>query len=293
MRRLLVLCLLFAGLLVACDSPSPTGPTGATDGPGTVVIETPSPSTTTTSVPVSSTTTTTTTSTSTSSTPTTTIIPPTTTIPLATTRTYMSLGQVPPTVPSQLSLVLQGGPAVWTVIGFYRTPSGGGGQVRGQLVGNLDAGSFDGTLTAETPECVAQWAFSGSLDPQFLRWTAGPHSADCKGSPLSFNTLLMLATTGPPPTSTVLPTTTAVQCGYSLSANGIALPKAGGQATVGLATGPSCSWTVQNFVDWITVQPGAGTGSATIILTVAENRGIPRSATVIIGGQPFVVSQND
>jgi subtilase family serine protease len=48
---------------------------------------------------------------------------------------------------------------------------------------------------------------------------------------------------------------------------------------------------VQNFVEWITVTPAAGSGSATISMTVSPNPGAPRSATVVIAGLSFVVNQ--
>jgi CARDB len=297
MRKPLFIALLFVALWIACDTKSATGPS-------TVVIEAPSPPTTTTSVPPGTTTTVP---------PTTTVT--TTTVAVLTQRTYVAFGPVPPTVPSQLSIVLQAAGArsrpasllarlplfdtaqetqVWTVLGFYRTGAGGGGQVSGTLVGTLDEGTFNGTLTFETPECTAEREFGGTLDPQFLRWTGGQTLRDCKGSPLAFNSLVMLATTAPPPTSTAISsstTTAPVQCAYSLSANGTSLPGQGGSTTVGLTTGPTCGWTVQNFVDWITVQPQSGSGSATIAITVARNDGPPRSATVVIAGNAFVVNQ--
>jgi len=82
-----------------------------------------------------------------------------------------------------------------------------------------------------------------------------------------------------------------LQCSYSLSANGTSVDAAGGQQTVALTTGPTCGWNVQNFVNWISVQPTTGIGSATVSLTVEPNPGAPRSATIVIAGLPFVVSQ--
>jgi hypothetical protein len=186
--------------------------------------------------------------------------------------------------------VLSGGPSSWTVTGNYRTPGGGSGQITGTLAGTLDSGAFEGVLTSETPECVAQRQFRGTVDTQFLRWTGGTTLADCKGSPLGFNTLVMLPTGAPPPNSTINSTSTIpLQCSYALSASSVSVPTTGGQATVGLVTGPACSWAVQNFVEWISVLPAGGTGSATIALSVAP--GAPRSATLVIAGVAFVVNQ--
>jgi hypothetical protein len=187
----------------------------------------------------------------------------------------------------------QADPLVWTVTGFFMTAGGGRGQVGGELVGTLDDGSFTGTLTSEAPECVAEREFAGTLDPQFLRWTGGRTLRDCKDSPLG-DSLVMLATTAPPPTSTAISsstTTMPLQCSYSLSANGVDVPAAGGLFSAGVNTAPNCAWTVQNFVTWITVQPTSGAGAATVNLTVESNPGAPRSATIVIAGLPFVVNQ--
>jgi hypothetical protein len=180
------------------------------------------------------------------------------------------------------------------VQGVYQTSSGTGGQVRGELIGTLDEGQFDGSLTYETPECFAERLFGGPVTAQFLRWTGGPTAEDsCKNKPLGYNTLVMAKSDTPLPPPTVSPTTTLpLQCSYSLSANSVSIDSTGGQRTVGVTTGPTCSWSAQNFVDWITVlQPANGIGAGTVVLTIAPNPGAPRSATVVIAGLPFVVNQ--
>src|SRR5215207_1046270 len=178
--------LLFIALaaLAACDTRSPTGPSSVTP---TTSIST----TTTTSVPPTGPVTSTSTSTATTSIPS-----------LSRSRTYVSLGPVAPTVPSQLTVVVQPvtrpasassfldrlpflqtqiEPIVSTVTGFYITPGGGTGRVIGELLGTLDDGIFNGTLTSDSPECVAEREFGGGVDPQFLRWNGGRTLRDCKG----------------------------------------------------------------------------------------------------------------
>jgi hypothetical protein len=218
-------------------------------------------------------------------------------------------------VPSQLTLVLeplagrtiasalikrlnlletQADPLQWAVTGFYVTPGGGNGRVEGELVGTLDEGTFTGTLTSESPECTAEREFGGSVDPQFLRWTGGSTLRDCKGSPLGFDSLVMIATQAPLPTTTAVSSSTTsapVTCSYSLDANGVSVDAAGGQRALVLTTTPGCAWTVQNFVPWITVQPSNGSGAATISLTMMANAGAARSATVVVAGMPVVVNQ--
>jgi hypothetical protein len=285
---------LILGLVVACES-------GSTTGPGSVTVTSPTPPTTTTSIPVPEPTTTSTT---------TTTIPP-----VSTTRTFVASGPAPSNVPSQLTVVLQplagqsvlsslrrslpfigraADPLRWTVVGFYTTPNGGTGQVKGELEGTLDAGSFQGILTSETPECVAEREFGGTVDPQFLRWTGGKTLRNCKGDPLDFSQLVMLATAAPPPTSTAISsstTTMPLTCSYSLSANSASIGGSGGTGSVGVTTAPSCGWVVQYFVPWLTVQPSSGSGAGAVNFTVAPNSGAPRSATLVIAGLPFVVNQ--
>jgi len=292
MRKLLIAGLVLAGFLVACDNKSPTGP-------GSVTVTTPAPATTTTSVP--------------GTVPPT--VPPTTTTSIptpATVRTFVGFGTVSPAVPNQLTMVLQSAGTraslvsqiaglfekeadpVWSVTGFWRNAAGGGGQVTGQFVGTFENGDFRGYLTAESPECIAERVFFGTVDSQFLRWTGGETLSDCKGSPLGFNTLLMIATNAPPPTTIPVSTTTTtipLQCSYGLSASSVSVESSGGQRTVGVTTSPTCGWSVQNFVDWINVQPATGLGAGTVSITVAENPGPPRSATIVIAGLTLVVNQ--
>ena len=292
MRKLLLGgILLVVAVVVACDTKDPSGP-------ATVTISGPSPITTTTTTSTSIPTTTSTTSTTTS------------TIPHALARTYISLGIVPPNVPNSLSLSLKQTAGVgnsasswrdflpifrtaveFAVLGFYTTSGGGSGAVQGNLSGTLEAGTFTGKLTSVTPECTAEREFSGSVDTQALRWVGGMTLKDCKGSPLAFSPLTMLATTAPPPITPPPPVTTTIPlaCGFGLSASAASFTLAGGTGGVDLTTGPTCAWTTQRFVDWVTVQPAAATGPARITFIVAP--GGPRTTTLVLAGQPFVIDQ--
>ena len=285
MRKLTLAGLLLAGLVLGCESKTPSGPS-------TVTVQTPATTTTTTTTPATPTTTTTTT------------IGGggggggTTTMPMVLSRMYVAFGTTGPTLPSVLTIVLtpipNTSPVKSRVQGVYQTSTGAGGQVKGELIGTLDEGQFDGSLTYEIPECFAERLYGGPVNAQFLRWTAGPTSEDsCKDKPLGYNTLVMARSDTPLPPPTVSPTTSLpLQCSYSLSANSVSIDSTGGQRTVGVTTSPTCAWAAQNFVDWITVlQPASGIGAGTVVLTVAPNPGAPRSATVVIAGLPFVVNQ--
>jgi hypothetical protein len=279
MRKLLVIGAILTVMIAACDTKTPSGP-------GTVTITGPSPFTTTTTTSTTTTSVTTTLSTTTS------------TVPFTLTRTYIGLGVVVPTTPNVLSISLRqigGTPAnpVFTVLGFYTTPSGAGGAVQGTLNGTLDDGAFAGTLTSVTPECTAEREYAGRVNAQQLQWTGGLKLKDCKNNPLGFNSFTMLVTTAPPPITPPVTVTTTIPltCLYALSAGGASFDINGGSTLVQLSTGPTCSWTVQRFVDWLNVQPTSGTGTASLAVTVMPNPGAPRSTTIVIGGQPFVVNQ--
>lgn len=292
MHKLYALILLVAVAVVACDTKDP-------GGPANVTITGPSPFTTTT-----------TTSTSTPSTST------TTSIPFTLSRTYIAIGPVAPNIPNLLTVSLRlisGGAAasslqawgdgaprfttaadpVFEVLGFYTTPGGAGGGVQGQLVGTLDNGQFTGTLTSITPECTAERQFGGSVNSLSLNWTGGPTLKDCKGSPLSFSSLTMLATAAPPPTAPPIPVTTTIplSCAYGVTPTNVTFGSNGGTASVTINTGPTCAWSVQRFVDWVTVQPTAGSGPSTVSIAVPQNPGGQRTTTVVVAGQAVTITQ--
>jgi hypothetical protein len=70
-----------------------------------------------------------------------------------------------------------------------------------------------------------------------------------------------------------------------------------GAATVPfeVRSGAGCTWTAATQASWITVASppnGAGTGTATVQLSVPANPGPPRSGTVAVGGQTFTLGQD-
>lgn len=53
-----------------------------------------------------------------------------------------------------------------------------------------------------------------------------------------------------------------------------------------------CKWTVTDVPSWVTVAEGSnGSGNGTVRLLVEANFGAARSATIMIGGQPFALTQ--
>lgn len=83
----------------------------------------------------------------------------------------------------------------------------------------------------------------------------------------------------------------AAPCSYALEPTGNSVSAAARAATAAVTTGPACAWSATSHVSWITVTPGAGTGSGTVRYSVAANSGPARIGTLTIGGQTLTVSQ--
>lgn len=288
MRRLLFAGATLAALTaVGCESKTPTGP-------GTV----------TTQVTTSTTTTTTTTTISPAPPPPT--IPPTTTLPNNIARRYVGASQAPtvpndltlffqllvPSLPSARTMVVNGPMASYQANGVYHTANGSGGLVKGSLDGQIDSGTFFGTITYDAPGCTAEREYTGTISAAFVTFSGGRTLRDCKDSPLAWNNLTLTRGDTVPPTTTV-PTTIPQPCGYGLNPTGVVVPAAGANGAVDVITGVGCGWGAQSFVTWVRVSPPSGaSGPGRAQYIVDPNPGGPRAATLVIGGQPFLISQN-
>lgn len=101
-------------------------------------------------------------------------------------------------------------------------------------------------------------------------------TAACSGSPSS-------PTPNPPPAAT---------CSFVVSSTALSVAGVGGTATLQVTTGTSCAWTVVSSASFVSVTSATSqTGPGTVNISVAENTGDARSATLTIGGQPVTVSQ--
>lgn len=288
MRRLLFAgAILATGIVLGCESKTPTGP-------GTVTTQV----------------TTTTTSPTTTTTPTTTSIPnpppPTTTLPTNIGRRYVGASQAPtvpndltiflqllsPVQPGMMSLVVNGPMASYQVNGVYRTANGTGGLVKGSLNGQIDSGDFSGTITYDAVGCTAEREYSGTITSAFVTFTGGRTLRDCKDSPLAWNVLTLTRGDAVPPTTSV-PTTVPQPCGYGLNPTSAVIPAGGATGAVDILTGSGCGWGAQSFVPWVRITPTSGaSGPGRAQYIVDPNPGGPRSATLVIAGQAFLISQN-
>jgi uncharacterized repeat protein (TIGR01451 family) len=82
-------------------------------------------------------------------------------------------------------------------------------------------------------------------------------------------------------------------CANVLAVNADVLGPAGAKKKVQLTvTGTICSWTASSPVPWIQVYPLSGTTSTQVEYNVFPNFGVlQRTGTILIGGQPLVVTQ--
>ena len=89
------------------------------------------------------------------------------------------------------------------------------------------------------------------------------------------------------------PAPTPTPCKYSLSKSQDTIGSTGGAMTIGITTTPDCSWTAVSDSSWAAITSGAsGNASGTVGMTVAANAGAARTANLVIGGQPFTLTQS-
>jgi sugar lactone lactonase YvrE len=86
-------------------------------------------------------------------------------------------------------------------------------------------------------------------------------------------------------------TPNASSCTYSVAPTSLQAPASGGNLTVAIQTGTSCSWAVTGLPNSITTTATSGTGPATITLVVAANTNSPLSATISVAGTPVTIAQ--
>jgi len=82
-------------------------------------------------------------------------------------------------------------------------------------------------------------------------------------------------------------------CSASVTPTTLSSRASGGNLIVSIkTTSASCAWAVQSLPGWITNSGNVvGTGSASVDLLVAKNRGASRRATVSIAGIPVTITQ--
>jgi hypothetical protein len=85
---------------------------------------------------------------------------------------------------------------------------------------------------------------------------------------------------------------TPTPCAFAIAPTAASIGTFGGKGTVAVTAGAGCSWSVNpGTATWLQVSPLSGTGNGTVAYSAGSNLGPARSATIIIAGQPFMVSQ--
>jgi len=101
--------------------------------------------------------------------------------------------------------------------------------------------------------------------------------------------IAMAACSSTPSSPTPAPTGS---CSYALGSTTLNMAGVGGTATIGVTTDGGCAWTASSSGSFVSVTSAASnTGSGTVAITVAENLGDARSATLTIAGQTVTVNQ--
>ncbi|HUQ89750.1 MAG TPA: BACON domain-containing protein [Vicinamibacterales bacterium] len=91
------------------------------------------------------------------------------------------------------------------------------------------------------------------------------------------------------PTSPTAPTPA---CTYTLSSTSLSVAGTGGTASIAVTAGTGCAWTASSNAGFVSITSGATqTGNGTVNVTVSENTGDARTATLTIAGQAVTVSQ--
>jgi len=81
-------------------------------------------------------------------------------------------------------------------------------------------------------------------------------------------------------------------CSYSVPTQ-TAVAFGGATANVAVTTTAACPWAASSSVPWITVNTPWGVGSGNVSYIVTQNTGAPRTGTLVVGGQNFLIKQAD
>jgi hypothetical protein len=81
-------------------------------------------------------------------------------------------------------------------------------------------------------------------------------------------------------------------CAFSVSLSASAFGAAGGEGVAAVSTAPGCSWTTSSSQPWLVIgNPSSGAGPGTTPFSVAANNGAARTASLVVAGQGFTISQ--
>lgn len=86
----------------------------------------------------------------------------------------------------------------------------------------------------------------------------------------------------------------SASCGFSLSGAGQGFAAVGGTGEISVTAGSGCRWLATSNAPWIKITSGdtSANGNSKVNFSVATNDGHFRSATLVVAGQPFTVTQD-
>ena len=94
------------------------------------------------------------------------------------------------------------------------------------------------------------------------------------------------------PTSPTPTTPPAATCSFAVSSTALNVAGVGGTATIAVTTASTCAWSVATSGAFVNVtSPTNQTGPGNVTISVAENTGDARTATLTVGGQTVTVNQ--
>jgi hypothetical protein len=198
-------------------------------------------------------------------------------------------------------------------------PRSGTVSVAGQVIGiSQDGRSTAGCTFAVTPTTAPIPASGGNVTVAVsvtqgsnCAWTAAPQDSfiSISGAASGTGDASIVLVVAPNPTGgnrTGLVTIAgqvvtvtqqaagAPACRFDVSPKSVSLPVSGGTATftVTMTEGVACPWSITLAGTGMTIVSGAsGTGSGTVVVSVAANPGTARTNGVIIAGQLVTISQ--
>jgi hypothetical protein len=92
--------------------------------------------------------------------------------------------------------------------------------------------------------------------------------------------------------STTNPVSPTPTCTYALSSTALNVAGTGGTASLTVTAGNGCAWTASSSASFVTITSATSqTGNGTVNVTIAENTGDARTATLTVAGQSVSVSQ--
>ncbi len=162
------------------------------------------------------------------------------------------------------------------VTGNFTTGIGLTGTVQGVLQGTLRSGSFDGSLTADSPACTRRYA--GPITESTVAWI--PSGSPPLGCPLTF--------------SIQLPRLLGPGCQYVVSLSRQTFSGNGGSGELRITTGAACTWAAESLDSWLVVEdPEPKVGSGRVAFTARPNQQDGREGRlrVAIANQTFMIVQ--